>query len=218
MQIELLLKKSQNIPYKFKSSWIIIMFLATISLLSLMLSMSDAYLSYLPARFHTSLQAHTNQQPSSPAHLGKSSIIKATPLVIAAATSLLGVSKALARDSYLVEPTAEFKEEQQKTADLIKAQTKVRKEWDTIVKKLEESEEPKDIEANLNALISFLSPIDGIPTGVKKTDIVKICRKKKFNGRKIKPNWTTDVEIAYQKFILDFNRKMTPVNSPDSKF
>jgi hypothetical protein len=51
---------------------------------------------------------------------------------------------------------------------------------------------------------------------VKKKDLVKLCRSKKYDEgsttRKpmLKAAWTKNVEIAYDNLILEFNRQMSP--------
>lgn len=76
-------------------------------------------------------------------------------------------------------------------------------------------ENPIEIEAMLVALIKFLEPLDGIPIGLKKKELVMICRSKKFlneKKRKIKPSWTKECEIAYQELIQLFNKKVLPLS------
>lgn len=136
----------------------------------------------------------------------------ATVVSVATAAS----SRAVAAQGYRLEPSAEFKEEEQRTAAYNALQIKIRKDWDVIIEQLIAAEDPVTTTAVLKEMTVFLSKLDGIPTGIKKMDIVKICRKKKFNGRKIKPTWTTPVEIAYEKFISDFNKKVAP-ESPNKE-
>lgn len=56
----------------------------------------------------------------------------------------------------------------------------------------------------------------GVPRGVKKMDMVKAVRVKKYimEGRKmvLLPTWSTDAEIAYQALVLEFNKQMMPNN------
>jgi len=137
-------------------------------------------------------------------------------LATVASVATAASSRAVAAQGYRLEPSAEFKEEEQRTSAYNALQLKIRKDWDVIIERLIAAEDPVTTTAVLKEMTVFLSKLDGIPTGIKKMDIVKICRKKKFNGRKIKPTWTTPVEIAYEKFISDFNKKVSP-ESPNKE-
>ncbi len=120
--------------------------------------------------------------------------------------------------TYLVEPTAEFKDEEKRTKELRLAEMKVRKEWDAVIEKLSRSETAIDKEANIRGLINVLKPLDGVPSGVQKQEFVKLCRSLKFvnpeqkRSKKTLPTWTKDVEIAYQELIQLYNKKMLPDN------
>jgi hypothetical protein len=94
---------------------------------------------------------------------------------------------------------------------------KIKAKWDSLLKKLEDSagDNPVETEAMLVSLIKFIEPLDGIPVGLKKRELVKVCREKKFANekkRKIKPAWTKECEIAYQALIQLFNKKVLPNN------
>ena len=56
----------------------------------------------------------------------------------------------------------------------------------------------------------------GVPPGVKKMDMVKAVRVKKYvmEGRKmvLLPTWNTDAEIAYQALVQEFTKQMLPNN------
>lgn len=154
--------------------------------------------------------------PSAISMRSKNLLRSMVPLLATAVSVVAASSRAIAAQGYRLEPSAEFKEEEQRTAAYNALQIKIRKDWDVIIEQLIAAEDPVTTTAVLNEMTVFLSKLDGIPTGIKKMNIVKICRKKKFNGRKIKPTWTTPVEIAYEKFISDFNKKVTP-ESPNKE-
>ena len=139
---------------------------------------------------------------------------KLTPFI---ALGLAVPTIAFAKDiSFLKEPTQEFVEDEKKTKAFMAEQLKIKAKWDELLKKFDtEKEEPDLTEANLKALVAFLKPLDGIPVGLKKQTLVKICRAKKFlneKKRKIKPTWTKECEIQYQLLILLFNEKVLPNN------
>ena len=119
--------------------------------------------------------------------------------------------------TYLTEPTSEFKDEEKKVADFNKAQAKIRQEWDAIIGRLEKTEDAATTEAVMKDLKGVLTKYDqGIPRGVKKQELVKLARSKKYvlKGRKQiqLPTWSTDTEIAYQALIQEFNRQVLPNN------
>jgi len=113
---------------------------------------------------------------------------------------------------YLTDPTDEFKLEQKRTKEFRDSQMKYKQKWDGILENFETSTSPADTEAKLNALTAILVELQSIPIGVKKLELVKTCRKKKFNGKKVRAEWTTPVEIAYQKLIQEFNKQVLPNN------
>jgi len=160
------------------------------------------------SRRSTQIEDKTTNEPVSLVDAGKSSFYKYIPTVVSIVGATLS-SRVLA-DSYLTEPTAEFKDELKKVQAFNAAQQKIRADWDKLVGRLVESEVPSTTAGILNEMAAFLAKTDGLPAGVKKLDLVKTCRKKKFNGRKILPNWTTEVEIAYEKMIQQYNRNTTP--------
>ena len=131
---------------------------------------------------------------------------------------------AYADKTYLEQPTAEFIEETKKTAAKKEADLKVRKEWDAIIDTLKSSDTAAGKEASLRSLQNLLKKYDnGIPTGVKKLEVVKLCRSLKYDDplskkKRTVPSWTTSVEIAYEDFIKEFNKQITPKSASDSKF
>jgi len=115
----------------------------------------------------------------------------------------------------LKEPTPEFKKEQAKVAEFKAKQAKIKASWDTTLDRFSATEDPKELEKELKALTAIVDDLHGIPVGVKKQATVKVCRLKKFGenqgrGKKKRPYWTKDVEIAYQAFILAYNRETNP--------
>ena len=163
-------------------------------------------------------QDYSNMFPTSPIDEAKKvlpaglSILIATcmsPIVVSA----VGVSKGSSEKvvQYLKDPTDEFKSEEALNAAFRTEQLKKRKSWDEIIEKLEKSQDSDSILTSLKQMKGWLT-VNGVPVGVKKMEVVKLCRSIKFNGKKIKPIWTTDVEIAYVSFIQEFNRQLSPDN------
>jgi len=121
--------------------------------------------------------------------------------------------------AYLKEPTSDFQDELKKTAAFEAGQKKIRAEWDGVVKKLTESATAEDKEENIKKLTAILVRTENIPEGVKKQPLVKTIRTLKFvdpGSRKktLLPSWSKNTEIAYQAFVLEFNKHLVPDNRP----
>lgn len=128
---------------------------------------------------------------------------------------LIAPAHASGKDFYLAEPSSTFLEEEKRTESLKKQQILTRQNWDALLEEFTLASAPPKREQALIKMKAFLRSIDTLPTGVKKIDLVKTCRAQKFNGKKIKPEWTKDVEIAYQALIQEWNRQANPKNPGD---
>ena len=116
--------------------------------------------------------------------------------------------------TYLKEPTEEFKKDVANTKLENAKLKKEREAWDVLFTKFEESKTSAELEASLKALVAFLEPIDGIPSGFSKRELVKRCRARKnmdIGKRKPvpRPEWTKEVEIQYQRLTSLWNSKTT---------
>ena len=121
---------------------------------------------------------------------------------------------------YLDAPTSDFVEEEKRTKSLAAEGLKLRKEWDAAEIKMEKAETAAEKEGALREFIAILNKVDGVPPGVKKIPLVKLCRSKKFSDakmRKKQETWTKNVEIAYQELIFLFNKKIAPDNRSADK-
>ena len=117
--------------------------------------------------------------------------------------------------AFLKEPTESFKQDEAKTQALRLKEKKIKTDFDALLQKFIDTPEEKseDVEKALRNLVNFMKPLDGIPTGLKKKDIVRPCRNKKYANekrRKIKATWTKECEIAYVDLIQIYNRKTNP--------
>ena len=130
----------------------------------------------------------------------------ATLLATGLAAQAVGTGSA----GFLTEPTAEFKDEEKKVADFKAQQQKIRKSWDEVIAKLEASDSPAITESSIRDLTAILTKYNsGIPSGVKKLELVKTIRAKKYvmvgKKQKILPTWSKESEIAYQVIIITHN-------------
>ena len=106
-------------------------------------------------------------------------------LIFSSLEITLPIQNAMAatKQVYLAEPTQEFKDEEKRTSALRKEQVGIRKTWDSIVDEIKASDSPATTENALIKLKGLLRKIDTLPIGVKKLDLVKTCRAKKFEGK-----------------------------------
>jgi hypothetical protein len=139
------------------------------------------------------------------------------PLLLTLFTPLI----ARAQKGYLTEPTKEFNAEVAKTAALAAERIKLRAKWDDIISRFEATNDTVQMEKILTEMRAYLVNLNGVPPDYKKMDLVKICRGKKLlnpenkRSKKTKPEWTKDVEIAYQALIFEYNKQQLPNNKPE---
>jgi hypothetical protein len=115
-------------------------------------------------------------------------------------------------DAYLTEPTTAFQQAAVKEAAFRAEQSRIRKAWDELFSRLSNTDSADESTKTLRDMNVFLKGIDGLPSGVKKRDVVRVCRPKKFDGFKILPTWTLEVEEAYERVLREFDIKTTPQN------
>lgn len=138
--------------------------------------------------------------------------------VITSVSSIPMISNAANKGFYLIEPTEEFKDEEKKVKDFGASRNKIRQKWDQILEKFKSTTKSEELASSLRELTKVIEDINDIPTGVKKTELVKVIRAKKFQESKKRkkdtfPYWTTDVEIAYNDLIRQYTKSANPDNS-----
>ncbi len=112
------------------------------------------------------------------------------------ATSTIAVlsptSPALAIETYLTEPTEEFKESERQRLEFRKKQLSLKADFVKVLARLTtESSTEEQLENDLKELKALVIQTGGLPLGIKKEDMYKIIRTKKAKGF-----WPTNVEIA----------------------
>jgi glutaredoxin 2 len=101
-------------------------------------------------------------------------------------------SSALAIETYLTEPTEEFKESERQRLEFRKKQLSLKADFVKVLARLTtESSTEEQIENDLKELKTLVIQTGGLPLGIKKEDMYKIIRTKKAKGF-----WPTNVEIA----------------------
>merc|ERR1712232_1536246 len=109
------------------------------------------------------------------------------------------------RPQYLTDPTAEFKENEDKAAEFRRQQI-VAKQFKTVLDRfLTEPNNEDALIADLRELRNLVLENGGLPVGLKKEDLYKQIRVKKRAGF-----WPTNVEIAYQKLINEIIFQQSP--------
>lgn len=118
---------------------------------------------------------------------------------------------ALAIETYLTEPTDEFKESERQRMEFRKKQLAKKSEFVKLLAHLTtEASTEDELEADLKSLRVLVLETGGLPQGIKKEDMYKVIR-----GRKAKGPWPTDVEIAYQKLKAEVAYQQSPNTEKD---
>ena len=103
-------------------------------------------------------------------------------------------SPSLALETYLTEPTEEFKENERKAMEFRRQQLEIKQKFTTVLTRLNSAEckTEQDICNALKELRSLVVSTGGLPNGLKKEELIKQVRSKKAKGF-----WPTNAEIAY---------------------
>lgn len=114
----------------------------------------------------------------------------ATVVTTAALTTTPQIATAF--ETYLTEPTDEFKESERQRMEFRKKQLQFKAAFVEVLARLTgESKTEEELIADLKELKSLVTATGGLPLGIKKEDMYKVIRSKKAKGF-----WPTDVEIA----------------------
>jgi len=120
-------------------------------------------------------------------------------------------SSALAIETYLTEPTEEFKESERQRLEFRKKQLSLKADFVKVLARLTtESSTEEQLENDLKELKALVIQTGGLPLGIKKEDMYKIIRTKKAKGF-----WPTNVEIAYQKLKAEIAYQQSPNTEKD---
>ena len=112
--------------------------------------------------------------------------------VTTAALTTTAPQLASAFETYLTEPTDEFKESERQRMEFRKKQLQYKAAFVEVLARLTgESKTEEELINDLKELKSLVIATGGLPLGIKKEDMYKVIRSKKAKGF-----WPTDVEIA----------------------
>ena len=116
----------------------------------------------------------------------------AAAVVASSSFLLLPPSPASAIDTYLTEPTEDFKESERQRMEFRKKQLALKGGFVKVLARLTgESTTEEELVGDLKELKSLVTETGGLPLGIKKEDMFKVIRSKKAKGF-----WPTNVEIA----------------------
>jgi hypothetical protein len=102
------------------------------------------------------------------------------------------LAAANAIETYLTEPTEEFKESERQRIEFRKKQLLLKGEFVRVLARLTtESSTEEALVDDLTTLRNLVIQTGGLPLGIKKEDMYKVIRSRKARG-----NWPTNVEIA----------------------
>ena len=115
-----------------------------------------------------------------------------TTSLVATLTTLSSPSISSAFETYLTEPTEEFKESEKQRMEFRKKQLAQKAEFVKVLARLTgESSTEEQLVNDLSELKGLVITTGGLPLGIKKEDMYKVIRSKKAKGF-----WPTNVEIA----------------------
>jgi len=136
----------------------------------------------------TSLSAVSSSDSSNTSR--RSMLTTTLATVTAALTTTPQIATAF--ETYLTEPTDEFKESERQRMEFRKKQLQFKAAFVEVLARLTgESKTEEELIADLKELKSLVTATGGLPLGIKKEDMYKVIRSKKAKGF-----WPTDVEIA----------------------
>jgi hypothetical protein len=138
--------------------------------------------------------ASTRSPPttSSALHATSRRTVLATSVVSGLSLLTRNPSATQALETYLTEPTEEFKESERQRMEFRKKQLAVKGEFVKVLARLTtESNTEEELVNDLTQLRNLVTQTGGLPLGIKKEDMYKVIRSKKAKG-----NWPTNVEIA----------------------
>jgi hypothetical protein len=137
----------------------------------------------------TSLSAVSSDDSS---NTSRRSMLTTTLATVTTAALTTTPQIASAFETYLTEPTDEFKESERQRMEFRKKQLQFKAAFVEVLARLTgESKTEEELITDLKELKSLVTATGGLPLGIKKEDMYKVIRSKKAKGF-----WPTDVEIA----------------------
>jgi hypothetical protein len=152
------------------------------------ISESKADLESLATKLNPTIRFHDPLNPNQ----SRRSMLTTTAAAAAALILTQQSSPASALETYLTEPTEEFKESERQRMEFRKKQLLLKGGFVKVLARLtSESNTEEELVRDLSELKELVIQTGGLPLGIKKEDMYKVIR-----GKKAKGNWPTNVEIA----------------------
>ena len=120
------------------------------------------------------------------------------------------------RPTYLTEPTEDFKQNEIKASNFKRQQLLQKQEFLKSLTAISENTSEDVLIDNFDRMRKFVQQYKGLPQDVTKDYCVKIIRSRKRVLLKEKL-WTTNVEIAYQDFLLQVMYQQSPNTNRDTE-
>lgn len=116
------------------------------------------------------------------------------------------------RPTYLTEPTDEFKQNESLSADFKRQALQKKAEFIKLLETIETAGNDEVVlSTTLDNMTRFVRANGGLPLGVSKEEVIKVCRR-----RKAKKYWPTKVEVSYQDLVLEIAYQQSPNTGRDS--
>jgi hypothetical protein len=115
------------------------------------------------------------------------------------------------RPTFLVDPTQEFKDNEEKATIFKRQQLKMKKDFTAVQEKI--TTDPNDentIALDLDEMRRLVKKGGGLPEGIKKDDVIRTVRR-----RKAKKFWPVNCEIAYQDLMDEIRHQQSPNQERD---
>ena len=119
--------------------------------------------------------------------------------------------------AYLNEPTAEFKAGEAARADFRKRQTAYRATWDTAFGAFRDAKDDPARIAGLRQLSKLVLANGGLPSGLKLTDLITLCRRVRRAASEA-GQWETPAQIAYMDLVRDIKAAENPDKEKDENY
>eukprot|EP00633_Aureoumbra_lagunensis_P006369 CAMPEP_0197313576 /NCGR_PEP_ID=MMETSP0891-20130614/28340_1 /TAXON_ID=44058 ORGANISM="Aureoumbra lagunensis, Strain CCMP1510" /NCGR_SAMPLE_ID=MMETSP0891 /ASSEMBLY_ACC=CAM_ASM_000534 /LENGTH=200 /DNA_ID=CAMNT_0042801511 /DNA_START=14 /DNA_END=616 /DNA_ORIENTATION=- len=121
--------------------------------------------------------------------------------------------------AYLAEPTEEFKKAEAERAAFRKKQAEYKKVWDTAFANFQAATaDDTKLIATLSNLSQLVARNGGLPSGLKLTDMITLCRRVKAKATD-QGNWNTQVEMEYMTLVRTVKRAQNPnLSTEDSGY
>eukprot|EP00566_Odontella_aurita_P022127 CAMPEP_0113570916 /NCGR_PEP_ID=MMETSP0015_2-20120614/25261_1 /TAXON_ID=2838 /ORGANISM="Odontella" /LENGTH=228 /DNA_ID=CAMNT_0000473803 /DNA_START=56 /DNA_END=743 /DNA_ORIENTATION=- /assembly_acc=CAM_ASM_000160 len=125
-----------------------------------------------------------------------------------ATAAFAGISPASAayEQTWLTEPTEEFKENEARAAEFKKKEIMAKKEFNAAIDNIVNvAQTEEELVKGIDELTRLVAQFGGLPTGLSKEDMYKKIRSKKAKGF-----WPTAVEYSYQELKLEVIFQQSP--------